>query len=107
IACLELHTYSSFNPEFLKEYRGSLDAADLAAVFYLPESVKIKRLKEVSSGQIATAFERDDLQIFTNAPELKEFLLSLDYNDAVLLLMSSGNYGGLDLNLLKNVIENK
>ncbi|MCJ7467671.1 MAG: Mur ligase family protein, partial [Maribacter sp.] len=47
IACLELHTYSSFNPEFLKEYRGSLDAADLAAVFYLPESVKIKRLKEV------------------------------------------------------------
>jgi UDP-N-acetylmuramate: L-alanyl-gamma-D-glutamyl-meso-diaminopimelate ligase len=107
IACMELHTYSSFNPEFLKEYRASLDAADIAAVFYLPESVKIKRLKEVSPGQIAAAFERDDLHIFTNAPELKEFLLSLDYNDTVLLLMSSGTYGGLDLNLLKNVIENK
>ncbi len=106
IACLELHTYSSFNPEFLKGYRGSLDAADSAIVFYLPESVKIKRLKEVSPSQIAMAFERDDLHIFTNAPELKNYLVSLNYKDAVLLLMSSGNYGGLDLNLLKKAIEN-
>jgi len=106
IACLELHTYSSFNPEFLKEYKGALDAADLATVFYLPESVAIKKLKEVTPEQISEAFERNDLQIFTEASAFKDFVFGQDLKDSVLLLMSSGNYGGLDLNELKAKVEN-
>ena len=105
IACLELHTYSSFNAEFLKEYKGALDAADEAIVFYLPESVKIKKLKEVTPAQISQAFERDDLQIYTNANAFKDFVFGQDYKNSVLLLMSSGNYGGLDLEALKSLIE--
>ena len=105
IACLELHTYSSFNSEFLKEYKGALDAADEAIVFYLPESVKIKKLKEVTPAQISQAFERDDLQIYTNANAFKDFVFDQDYKNSVLLLMSSGNYGGLDLEALKSLIE--
>jgi len=105
IACLELHTYSSFNAEFLKEYKGALHAADEAIVFFLPESVKIKKLKEVTPAQISQAFERDDLQIYTNANAFKDFVFDQDYENSVLLLMSSGNYGGLDLQALKNHIE--
>ena len=105
IACLELHTYSSFNSEFLKEYKGALDAADEAIVFYLPESVKIKKLKEVTPAQISQAFERDDLQIYSNANAFKDFVFDQDYKNSVLLLMSSGNYGGLDLEALKSLIE--
>ncbi|SIS83779.1 UDP-N-acetylmuramate: L-alanyl-gamma-D-glutamyl-meso-diaminopimelate ligase [Zobellia uliginosa] len=101
IACLELHTYSSFNPEFLKEYKGALDAADEAVIFYLPESVAIKKLKEVTPEQISEAFERNDLKIYTNAVDFKDFVFGQDYDNSVLLLMSSGNYGGLDLNELK------
>ncbi|SDE10533.1 UDP-N-acetylmuramate: L-alanyl-gamma-D-glutamyl-meso-diaminopimelate ligase [Pricia antarctica] len=97
IACLELHTYSSFEPEFLKGYKGALDAADMATVFYLPESVSIKKLDPVSPQQISDAFERDDLQIFTEASSFKDFVFKQNYTDSVLLLMSSGNYGGLDL----------
>lgn len=97
IACLELHTYSSFNAEFLKEYRGALNAADEAVVFYLPESVQIKKLKEVTPDQISEAFERNDLKIFTEADSFKSMLFDKDYENSVLLLMSSGNYGGLDL----------
>tara|TARA_R110002033_G_scaffold47786_2_gene93121 strand:+ start:24793 stop:26154 length:1362 start_codon:yes stop_codon:yes gene_type:complete len=106
IACLELHTYSSFNPEFLKEYKGALDAADAPIVFYSPESVAIKKLAPVSSEQIANAFQRDDLKIMTNSEAFKEFLFAQNFNNAVVLLMSSGNYGGLDLNELKKKIEN-
>ena len=105
IACLELHTYSSFNAEFLKEYKGALHAADEAIVFYLPESVKIKKLKEVTPVQISQAFERDDLQIYTNAIAFKDFVFGQDYKNSVLLLMSSGNYGGLDLEAVKGLIE--
>ncbi len=105
IACLELHTYSSFNPEFLKEYKGTLDDADVAVVFYLPESVKIKKLKKVTPEQISRAFDRDDLQIFTDAVAFKDHLYGQDFDNSVLLLMSSGNYGGLDLEEVKKKIQ--
>ena len=105
IACLELHTYSSFNPEFLREYKGALEAADVAAVFYLPESVRIKKLKEVTPSQISEAFVRDDLQIFTDADDFKNFVFGQGYDNSVLLLMSSGNYGGLNLEEVKVLVE--
>ena len=105
IACLELHTYSSFNPEFLKEYKGALDAADVPVVFYLPESVAIKKLDAVSPEQISEAFKRNDLEIQTNSETFKDFVFSQDFNNSVLLLMSSGNYGGLDLKEVKAAIE--
>ncbi len=104
IACLELHTYSSLNAEFLKEYKGALDAADVAVVFYSPHAVEIKKLKEVTQEQIANAFERDDLIIYTNPDDFKQFLFSQIFDNKALLLMSSGNYGGLDFEEVKNLI---
>ena len=104
IACLELHTYSSLNPEFLTEYKGALDAADVAVVFYSPHALEIKKLKAISQQQIADAFQRDDLIIYTNPTAFKDFLFSQQFNDTSLLLMSSGDYGGLDFDELKNLI---
>ncbi|NRT10903.1 UDP-N-acetylmuramate--L-alanine ligase [Flavobacterium sp. 14A] len=104
IACLELHTYSSLNADFLKEYEGALQYADTAVVFYSPDAVKIKQLDEVTYEQIATAFNREDLVIYTNPGEFKEYLFGLDFDNSALLLMSSGNYGGLDFDELKKVI---
>ncbi|MFC5196368.1 UDP-N-acetylmuramate--L-alanine ligase [Bizionia hallyeonensis] len=104
IACLELHTYSSLNAEFLKEYKGALDAADVAVVFYSPDAVEIKKLDAVSHEQIAHAFERNDLIIYTNPEEFKTFLFSQDFNNKALLLMSSGNYGGLDFDAVKGLL---
>jgi UDP-N-acetylmuramate: L-alanyl-gamma-D-glutamyl-meso-diaminopimelate ligase len=103
VACLELHTYSSLNAEFLKEYKGALDAADVAVVFYSPHAVEIKKLEEVTHEQIATAFERDDLIIYTNPEDFKDFLFSQNFDNKSLLLMSSGNYGGLDFEEVKGL----
>ncbi|CAA0159515.1 Mur ligase family protein [Tenacibaculum maritimum] len=104
LACLELHTYSSLNTAFLAEYKGALEAADKAVVFYAPEAVKIKQLKEVSKQQIADAFERDDLIVYTNPTEFKEYLFAEDLSNGALLLMSSGNYGGLNFEEVKGLI---
>lgn len=103
IACLELHTYSSLNPEFLTEYQGTLDAADTAVVFYSPHAVMIKGLEAIKNEQITKAFQREDLMVFTNPADFKTFLYTEDLKNASLLLMSSGNYGGLDLNKLKEL----
>ena len=104
IACLELHTYSSLNPEFLKEYKGALDKADTAVVFYSPHAVEIKKLEAISEKQIGDAFERDDLIIFTDPKAFKDFLFSQKMENTALLLMSSGNYGGLDFEEVKGLL---
>lgn len=104
VACLELHTYSSLNAEFLKEYKGALDAADVAVVFYSPHAVEIKKLDAVSHEQIANAFQRDDLIIYTNPQDFKDYLFSQNLTDKSLLLMSSGNYGGLDFEEVKSLV---
>ena len=104
LACLELHTYSSLNSEFLAEYKGALNKADKAVVFYSPHAVKIKQLEEVSAEQIAIAFERDDLIIYTNPQDFKDFLFSQNLENTALLLMSSGNYGGLDFDEVKSLV---
>ena len=104
LACLELHTYSSLNAEFLKEYKGALDAADVAVVFYSPHAVEIKKLEKVTHQQIAEAFQREDLIIYTNPDDFKQFLFSQNFDSKALLLMSSGNYGGLDFEEVKRII---
>ncbi len=104
IACLELHTYSSLNAEFLIEYKGALDQADKAVVFYSPHAVKIKQLDQVTTTQIETAFGREDLIIFTNPTEFKAFLFNQNLEQKALVLMSSGNYGGLDFEEVKDLV---
>jgi len=104
IACLELHTYSSLNAEFLSEYKGALDQADKAVVFYSPHAVKIKQLNEVTTAQIGAAFGREDLMMFTNPAEFKAFLLSQNLEQTAVVLMSSGNYGGLDFEEVRGLV---
>ncbi len=103
IACLELHTYSSLNAGFLEEYQGALDAADEAVVFYSPDAVRIKGLKEVTADQIAQAFKREDVKIFTDPKTFQDHLFGQNFEDSALLLMSSGNYGGLDFERVKSL----
>ncbi|WP_353120497.1 Mur ligase family protein [Myroides odoratus] len=98
VACLELHTYSSLNADFLSEYKGSLDAADQAVVFYSLDALKIKRMPEITAEQMKTAFDLPALITYTNADDFKTYIKNLDLKDSVLLFMSSGDYGGLDLN---------
>ena len=105
LACLELHTYSSLNPEFLSEYKGTLNGADKAVVFYSPNAVKIKKLDAVSSSQILKAFQREDLVVFTDQAAFQDYLFEQDFTDTSLLLMSSGNYGGLDFEKVKEILK--
>ena len=97
IACLELHTYSSLNSGFLKEYKGVLDKADTAAVYFSPEAIAIKGLQPLEPETIVASFNRDDIHVFTSPEGFESFLYQAETGNAVFLLMSSGNYGGLDL----------
>ena len=104
IACLELHTYSSLNAEFLEQYKGSLDAADEVVVFYSAKALEIKKMEPISKEQIESSFNLEGITVFTQAEDFQEFLKAKHYQNDVLLLMSSGNYGGLNFETLKSWI---
>ncbi|MDR3272188.1 MAG: Mur ligase domain-containing protein [Flavobacteriaceae bacterium] len=97
IACLELHTYSSLNPDFLQQYKNSLEPADEALVFYSREALEIKQMQPISEEFIKQAFGREDLKVFIDSGALEKYLINLNKVDSVFLMMSSGNYGGLSL----------
>lgn len=97
IACLELHTYSSLNPEFIVQYKNSLDSADYKIVYYSEEALRIKRREPIPPAEIKKAFGDENIQVFTEPESLKEYIFGLNRENAVMLMMSSGNYGGLDL----------
>lgn len=99
VACLELHTFSSLDPAFLPEYRGTLDQADVAAVFIDPEAAERKGFSLPEPGRLISCFARRDLRYFTDRNSLESFLLAFPPH-SVLLLMSSGHFGGLDMESL-------
>ncbi len=98
IACMELHTFSSLNEEFLQQYNGAMDLADEAIVYFNPHTIAHKKLKEITQDQVYKAFNRKDLKVFTKSSEVTDYLKSLHWNNKVLLMMSSGNFDGVDFN---------
>jgi len=97
IAVLELHTYSSLNQEFIVQYKDSLKAADRAIVFFDPHALKIKNMESISHDQIKKAFNDSELEVYDDPQQLAQMLYELQTQNATLLFMSSGNFGGLEL----------
>jgi UDP-N-acetylmuramate: L-alanyl-gamma-D-glutamyl-meso-diaminopimelate ligase len=106
VACMELHTFSSLNAKFLKQYAGAMDLADTAIVFFSKHAIEHKKLQMISPDEVRKGFAREDLLVFTDSQELQDFLLSLDYRDKNLLIMTSGNLDGVDLKAFAERIVN-
>ncbi|MES2838264.1 MAG: Mur ligase family protein [Bacteroidota bacterium] len=100
IACMELHTFSSLNENFLKEYNGAMEKADLAFVYFNPHTIEHKKLKAITAEQVKQAFASDNITVFTNSTEMVAELKKMQWQNNVLLMMSSGNFDGIDFKKL-------
>ena len=107
VACMELHTYSSLSENFLSHYKGCMDDVDIPIVFFSPHALQLKRLKPITTEQVKVAFHNPKLQVYTDSQELLADLLKTNWKDKNLLMMSSGNFDGIDLNLLAKKILDK
>jgi len=97
IACMELHTFSSLTEEFLPQYAGCMDEADVAFVYYNPEVIQHKHLKVIDPEQVRKAFGSKNLTVFTDSEALQQTLRKLNYDNSALLLMTSGTFSGVNL----------
>jgi UDP-N-acetylmuramate: L-alanyl-gamma-D-glutamyl-meso-diaminopimelate ligase len=104
VACMELHTFSSLNKDFLSQYAGTLDAATEAIVFIDRKTFEQKKMEPYDASVVKTAFAKNDLLFFNDPAELKKHLEGLEINGKNVLLMSSGNFGGIDLTALADNI---
>jgi UDP-N-acetylmuramate: L-alanyl-gamma-D-glutamyl-meso-diaminopimelate ligase len=96
VAAMELHTFSSLSKEFLSHYRGCMDKADVAIVYFNPHAVEHKKMPSISRELIHEAFGRDDLQVYDNSSLLVADLLSREWKNSNLLWMTSGNFDGVN-----------
>lgn len=96
IACMELHTFSSLNENFLKEYDGAMALADEAFVYFNPHTIEHKKLKPITEDQVKSAFGGTNIKVYTNSQHLLHDLLLKDFTSKNLLMMSSGNFDGID-----------
>jgi len=106
-AVLELHTFSSLNKEFLSQYKDTYKSPDEPIVYFNPETVKHKRLKEITEADIIEAFDNPKVKVFTDSKKLEAFLFEQNWKQTNLLLMSSGNFGGIDLKQLTSHVLNQ
>ncbi|MBO97407.1 MAG: peptidoglycan synthetase [Flavobacteriales bacterium] len=103
VSCMELHTFSSLNKKFLKEYSNSMDDTDIGIVYFNKKTIKNKKLNLISKKEVIDSFKRKDLKVFNDSNLLKDFLNSLSWKQKNLLMMSSGNFNNLDLNKIISI----
>ncbi len=99
-----MHTFSSLREQFLGEYRGTLEAADEAAVFYSLHALELKRLPPLPEEKVMQGFDKPGLAVIHKKEDLAAWLMKQSYKNVSLLLMSAGNYDGLDITSLINGI---
>ncbi|GHV72580.1 peptidoglycan synthetase [Bacteroidia bacterium] len=97
VACMELHTFSSLTASFLNEYKGAFDRTDEAIVYFNPHAIAHKKLPELTVDTVRNAFDRPDIRVFDDSAALQHYLQAKSWNNTNLLLMSSGNFDGLQL----------
>jgi UDP-N-acetylmuramate: L-alanyl-gamma-D-glutamyl-meso-diaminopimelate ligase len=102
--CLELHTFSSLDLEFLNQYADTLKKTSNSIIFYDPVVLKNKNRKPISEDYIKKAFEHSTLKLFTDKNALMNYLVDKNYVKHVLVFMSSGNFGGIDWEVIKSHI---
>lgn len=101
VACMELHTFSSLTDSFLSQYAGTMDQADLPIVYFNPHALELKKLPPLSKAYVHDAFQNTHIEVFNDSrilvDHLKELFPTANTN---LLMMSSGNFDGIDFKQL-------
>ena len=95
VAVMELHTFSSLKKEFLPHYSGTMNAADVAWVYFDPQTIEHKKLEFISPELVQEAF--GDVVVFTDADVLFSQLNDINWKNKNLLIMTSGNFSGKDI----------
>lgn len=97
VGILELHTFSSLNEQFMQEYNGALSKADTAIVFYSKHALQLKQLPDLPVEKVIAGFNQPGLMVMNDKKQLQDWLESQKFEHTNLVLMSSGNYDGLDM----------
>ena len=109
VACMELHTFSSLTQEFLQQYRDTMDEADVRYVYFSQHALQLKKLPPLDPEAVREAFG-GHVEVFTDSKKMVESVKQTCQQFSILntpfsiLMMSSGNFDGIDFNQLADQI---
>lgn len=103
IACMELHTFSSLKKEFLPHYKDAMSDADFPLVYFNPQVVAHKKLELISKEDVLQGFG-GNVTVANETQEVLDFISDKVQGQSVLLMMSSGNFDGINFEALGNQI---
>ena len=121
VACMELHTFSSLTAEFLQQYAHSMDEADVRCVYFSQHALQLKKLPPLDPDEVRRAFAPQgrgpqhggDVEVFTDSAAMVAKLKAMEWQNACcgprpcganLLMMSSGNFDGIDIAALADCL---
>ncbi|MEQ8924666.1 MAG: Mur ligase family protein [Fulvivirga sp.] len=105
VACLELHTFSSLNKDFINQYKGTMKYANVPVVYYSPSTLEKKQMEPITKEDIKKSFNEANLNVFDDRDEMLEFLKKQNWRNKNLLLMTSGTFNGLDYHALPALLK--
>ena len=102
---MELHTFSSLTQEFLQQYRGTMDEADVRYVYFSQHALQLKKLPPLDPDEVGKAFG-GNVEVFTDSKKMLVAVKALFQakENRNLLMMSSGNFDGIDFAVLADEI---
>jgi UDP-N-acetylmuramate: L-alanyl-gamma-D-glutamyl-meso-diaminopimelate ligase len=103
-AFLELHTFSSLNKGYLKQYRRTLAPADKAVLYIDPEALAKKQLPQITEEEIRQYFGRPTLTLVDNHDDLRALLPLTPDEKTVVVMMSSGTFGSFPIKSLAQAL---
>ena len=120
VACMELHTFSSLTQEFLQQYAHSMDEADVRYVYFSQHALQLKKLPPLDPEEVKKAFGGNpegepntdenknnavrNVEVFTDSAVMVAKVKAMEWKNANLLMMSSGNFDGIDFAALADEI---
>ncbi|MBD2754926.1 UDP-N-acetylmuramate--L-alanine ligase [Spirosoma validum] len=101
LAVLELHPFNTLNTSFLEQYKGTLDKADTAIIYFNTNDLEGARKGDsINLKDFITAFDKSNLQAFTSITKLQNYLSQQSDKAQAFLFMGSEIVQNLDLNTI-------
>jgi len=73
-----------------------MDKADIRKVYFNPHVLEHKRLPAISADEVKNYFG-GDVEVYTDSVKMTDSLKQMEWKNTNLLLMSSGNFDGVNV----------
>jgi UDP-N-acetylmuramate: L-alanyl-gamma-D-glutamyl-meso-diaminopimelate ligase len=74
-----------------------MDKSDIPFVYFNPSTIEHKKLQPIDPEMVKNCFGSSRIKVFTDSQQLVDTLKGIEWDNKNLLIMTSGNFSGVNL----------